>query len=73
MVSAGETFQLSFRMDLIKQKWKKTLFSRTWECCKSLDPSSNKSSGGNSLTRSKTWHCTTPEKEKPNKNKCQVA
>ncbi|KAK3183189.1 hypothetical protein Dsin_030475 [Dipteronia sinensis] len=64
-------------MDMIKQKWKKSLFSKTWERCKFLDPSNNKksSSGGNSLTRSKTWNCTTKslEKERPNKNKCQVA
>ncbi|KAH7578545.1 hypothetical protein JRO89_XS01G0396900 [Xanthoceras sorbifolium] len=67
-------------MDMIKQKWKKNLISKTWERCKSVGySSSNKSSAGNSLTRSKTWHCTTksssssPEKERPN-NKChQVA
>lgn len=72
-------------MEIVKGKWKRNLFLEAWERCRSLSLSSLKSPRGaitcDSLTNSKSWHCTTNTKsnEEDNNNnnrrkkKCQVA
>ncbi|XP_050221158.1 protein SMALL AUXIN UP-REGULATED RNA 51-like [Mercurialis annua] len=46
----------------MRTKLKRNLIIKAWERCKSLGPNPNKKYSrnvGNSLTKSKSWHCTT--------------
>ncbi|KAJ4728834.1 Auxin-responsive protein [Melia azedarach] len=62
-------------MDIVKEKWKKSLISRTWERCMSLG--SGRSSFSGMMTKSKSWHCssktTSPERSDKGNKKCRVA
>ncbi|KAB1217499.1 Indole-3-acetic acid-induced protein ARG7 [Morella rubra] len=63
-------------MDIVKGKWKKNLISKALEGWRSLGDRSKKflERAPNSLTKSKSWHCTTTssEEEKKRKTKCQL-
>ncbi|KAF2311552.1 hypothetical protein GH714_024746 [Hevea brasiliensis] len=65
-------------MDIGKGNWKRNLFLKAWERCRSLGSVSKKSARNicNSFTKSKSWHCTTRSIEGNNekqKKNCQVA
>ncbi|KAJ9163925.1 hypothetical protein P3X46_023547 [Hevea brasiliensis] len=65
-------------MDIGKGNWKRNLFLRAWERCRSLGSGNKKSARNirNSLTKSKSWHRTKRSSEGDNekrKKKCHVA
>lgn len=64
-------------MDIGKCNWKRNLFVKAWKRCRSLGSGTKKSARNicNSLTKTKSWHCTTgsSEGDEKRKKKCQVA
>lgn len=66
-------------MDIGKAMWRKNLFLKAWERCRSLGSGSKKSARNiisSSLIKSKSWHCTTRSIEGDNekrKRKIKVA